>query len=163
MNDVVMAGLFGLGGTAFGFLLAQIPRIVDRRAQLKTLWTAVGVELAICQDRARELVRARIAAPLYRLPTAAYRIALPTLLSDGRLPEESIRTISLCFGLIEEINRGLDNAHEFRKAGSVEDLQAEYKRLVGKVEALLGNDEQGLLPGALAAARQRVALHDRWQ
>ena len=77
-----------------------------------------------------------VRSPLYRLPLHAYEASFPVLMAEGAISEAEVSALSRCFGLIKDINRGLENAADAYMADKVEKLQLEYDRNLIKVRAL---------------------------
>ena len=131
-----------------GFILAQIPIQFDRKRKLKTHWHAIRAEMMLCHEKVEALLNDHIMAPLYRLPIVAYSTSFPILLAEGAVTEDEVKNIGRCFGQIEDINRGLDNAAEMNKINNNEKLKEEYGRNCLKAKVLLfGKDDQENLFG----------------
>jgi hypothetical protein len=125
-----------------GFVLGHVPRWLDRKRELRTHWRAIHAEMILLKEKLETLLKDKVRAPLYRLPVVAYETSFPILLAEGAVTEEEIKTIGRCFNLVQDINRGIDNATELYKTGS-DKLEKEYKRNCLKVKALLiGNAGQ---------------------
>ena len=102
--------LVGLVGVVLGFILAQAKDWWSRRRRRKSYWGALRAELEFCRGQAEILMKDQVAAPLYRLPVAAYAHSFPALLGDGAVSEDEARTIMRFFTEVETLNRGLDLA-----------------------------------------------------
>lgn len=120
-----------------GVFLGLVPPWYLRRRRLKTHWAALRADLNLCQESVGNLMKDQVMAPLYRLPLKSYDTSFPVLLADGAIAEDEVLTLSRCFGLIEDINRGLDNAAAANMAGQDSKLEAEYKRNLMKATQLI--------------------------
>ena len=126
-----------LGLILFGFFLAILYEYWQRRGKLKTHWAILSVEVGLCERRARNyLSEGSVVAPLYRLPTTAFSNSFPVLVSEANLSSEDFCALSEFYSWSDDINRGLDNAHELRKSGN-NDLEEESRRLESKCRKLL--------------------------
>ena len=117
-----------LVGVFLGYLLASLTSWDDRRRKIKTHWRALRAEMRHCYSQANVLLADGIQAPLYRLPTSAYHASYPVLLAEGSVTESEIAALSEYFSLVEEINRGLDNAAIADQQGPSQKLQREADR-----------------------------------
>ena len=126
-----------------GFFLALIQPWFLRKRRLKTHWAALRAELNLCQESVMMFHNDKVMAPLYRLPLKAYEASFPVLLADGAVAEDEALTLSRCFGLIEEINRGLDNAASANMADQEIKMKAEYNRNLLKASKLIGSESEG--------------------
>jgi hypothetical protein len=110
--------------------------------------------MEICADLAATYLKDNVQAPLYRLPLQAYSASLPALLSDGALSAEESRALTEFYGLVMQLNRGLDNADHFHKVEHHQLRDVEYKRNRGKAEQLL----PGVAGGKYEAAIKVIGL-----
>ena len=131
-----------LSGVALGFVLANVRDWWSRRRRRKAHWSALGAELEFCRHHAEVYSRDYIAAPLYRLPTVAYRHSLPALLAEGAVNEGDLDPLMVYFNEVETLNRGLDLAQSARDKDD-ETLQAEVKRNRLKAERLRSSSDAG--------------------
>jgi len=125
----------------FGFLLGFIPPWCRRKRRLKTHWCALRAEIDQCKEKAETLLGDKVMSPLYRLPLLAYQISFPVLLADGALEESEAVIVGKFFGLVQDINRGLDNAWEMFKSGNTENLEKEFNRNFLKARELIEAEE----------------------
>jgi hypothetical protein len=86
-------------------------RALDRGRRHKAHRGALRTEVRICEQLATTYLTDPVAAPLYRLPTAAFTAALPQLIGDGALSERQVEDLEHFVAYVEQINRGLDNTH----------------------------------------------------
>jgi hypothetical protein len=84
------------------------------------------------------------------------------LLTDGAVSENEVLTLGRFFGLVQDINRGLDNAAEANMSGGSHKLKAEFDRNRLKSEKLVmaQNGQPSLFAQALEIVNAKIAL--RW-
>jgi hypothetical protein len=80
----------------------------------------------------RTLSRGSVTAALYRLPTAAFTAAFPALLADGALTEAEVEELELFASMVQDINRGLDNAARAADRCDTAALEVEWNRNMAK-------------------------------
>lgn len=154
MEDQVWATLIGVG---VGFLLSYGTSYLDRRRRCSSLLESLILEMERCCDRALWVIGGAVQAPLYRLPTEAYKVAFPYLLAEAALGN-SVELVSQFFDSVGELNRGLESAHESRLHGSSENLQKDHERNKLKASNLVepqGESGDCLSENALAAIRRQ--------
>lgn len=95
---------------------------------MKTHFAALNSEVEMCRSFASHYLTDSVEAPLYRLPLDAYEVSLPALLADGALSENEVAAITQFYGLVAELNRGLDNANHFHKTENSKLRQSEGER-----------------------------------
>jgi hypothetical protein len=115
-----------------------------------------------CKDKATTLLKETIASPLYRLPLTAYQASYPILLADGAVEEDEVLVLGRFFALVEDINRGLDNAAAIYMSGNLMEnkLQNEFNRNQMKAKKLL-EEESGnsnLFDQAKEIVDKKIAL-----
>lgn len=120
-----------------GFLLGLIPGWKARRARLKVHWGALRAEIELCREHASTYLKDGIMAPLYRLPMKAYQASFSALLADAAVKENEVQTLLKFYGLVEDLNRGLDNAAHLAMENNTGPLHTEYKRNRTKAEQLI--------------------------
>ena len=100
--------------------------------------------------RMRTLIRENIQAPLYRLPTAIFKSALPNVIGDGHLTKPEIDTLVEYINRAEELNRGLERAGAAHAAspGGSKALEDEYRRNVAKANEILNEEDPDRFGGA---------------
>jgi hypothetical protein len=145
-----------LGGVIVGFLLSQGVNFFDWRRRMKAHWAALDAEIDIAERFATEYRTAGIKAPLYRLPTLALETALPALLREGVMTGTQVDSIESYALLVQDINRGLDLATQYRSDDGTL-LQEEYERLLKKCAHLL--EPHAGRVAYIAAARGAVRAH----
>lgn len=111
--------MYELAFTIFGVLLGLIPPWYARKRRLKTHWCALRAEISQCKEKAETLLKDNIQSPLYRLPLTAYQASYPVLLVDGAVGEDEVLVLGRFYALIEDINRGLDNAAAMYMSGNL--------------------------------------------
>src|SRR5262245_62006078 len=99
-----------LVGVVVGFVLSRFASNYDRWRRRRSHKAALQAEINLCEQLARRYLADPVAAPLYRLPTAAFTVAFPNLLSDGVLSRAQVECLEGFSGWVQDINRGLDNA-----------------------------------------------------
>ncbi|HEX9810875.1 MAG TPA: hypothetical protein VGA88_02150 [Burkholderiales bacterium] len=110
-------------------------------------------------EKAETLRADTIQSPLYRLPLIAYQTSYAVLLADGAVSESEVLTLGRFFSLVQDINRGLDNAAEANMSGGSHKLKAEFDRNRLKAEKLVvaQNNEPSLYTQALEIVNAKVA------
>jgi hypothetical protein len=142
---------WALVGVVLGFILSAGKDWFVRRWRRKAHWAALRAEIEYCCHLAKTYLQDDIAAPLYRLPTAAYAHAFSALLADGVPTEPETRTIIQFFTEAHTLNRGLDLAQAARERDDKPARQAEFARNRLKAERLVQDYGQ--------AARAVVEAH----
>jgi hypothetical protein len=128
-----------------GFALAELWRWRRNRRERFGRLLALRAEISSCRATLEGFHAANpvVLAPLYRLPTWGAMIALPQLIGDGTLSENSARALMNYYTHIEEVNRGLDRAGAFEvgnldpHAEENEPLRQEYSRNLLRAGKLL--------------------------
>lgn len=120
-----------------GFALGQLAGWIERRRRMRGHWGALAAETEMCQRLAGAYLADPVAAPLYRLPEAAFSASFPALLAEGVIDRLEARQLTEFRGAVQEINRGLDIASEARAADNNILLQTEVNRLNLKCRNLL--------------------------
>lgn len=146
-----------IGLVVLGFLLGLLPLYVDRRRRERAHWAALSAEAAICERLARAYLSDGVAAPLYRLPEAAFATSFPALLADGAVGKAEITELAWFWGAVQDINRGLDNANSALSSEQKQLLASEVDRLKLKCRELL--EGRGGTEASLAAVRRVLASH----
>ena len=140
-----------------GFLLGLVPLYLDRRRRARAHWAALSAEAEIGERLARAYLTDGVAAPLYRLPDAAFAVSFPALLADGAVRKAEIGELAWFWGAVQDINRGLDNANSALNSEQEERLGSETQRLQLKCRELLEGREGD--EASLAAVRRVLASH----
>ncbi|MDQ3207102.1 MAG: hypothetical protein M3Q37_00680 [Gemmatimonadota bacterium] len=91
----------------------------------------------MCERLAVAYLKDGVAAPLYRLPEAAFSASFPAFLAEGVIGRLEVRQLTEFRGAIQEVNRGLDIAGDARSAKDNTLLQNEAGRLKTKCQNLL--------------------------
>ena len=86
----------------------------DRNQRVKGHLGALRAELAENHKYGETYLRDKVKSPLYRLPTVIYEAALPALLADSALDEIKVGALVAYYGMVETLNRGLDEADRVR-------------------------------------------------
>jgi hypothetical protein len=97
-----------------------------------------------CKDKLEALLTDNVASPVYRLPISAYETSYSVLLGDGAVSEDEVLMLGEFFGIIQDINRGLDNAAAMHMSGaSVENkIESEHQRNRTKAAELIKMKDQ---------------------
>lgn len=125
-----------LCGVSVGFLLSQGKDWLSRRRRRRAHWAALGAELELCRRNAETYVHDRVLAPLYRLPTIAYKHSLPALLGEGAIAADEVSAVMQYFSEAETLNRGMDLAQGARASNDQKMLGEEVQRNVAKAKRL---------------------------
>jgi hypothetical protein len=137
MSDVE-AGIAGtLAGTVLGFLLSVLHGWMDRNRRQKSHWLMLRAEFNYCAEQAKAFIDAGIKAPLWRMPTETYRRAYPEL----TLTTSEARALSEFYLSVDQVNRGLDQAHAAARANEQVELLGQHDRNVLKARRLIVGGE----------------------
>jgi hypothetical protein len=127
----LVSALLGAGiGSSVPIWWSSRLRRIERLGEI----TAMISEASSAGSRMRTLIRGPVKAPLYRLPSAISKHALPKLIGDGKLTDAEIDLLVEFSNKVDEINRGLERAgaaHAANPEGS-KWLDQEYERNVAK-------------------------------
>ena len=126
-----------------GFFLGLVPGWWSRKRRLKVHWGALRAEVVLCREKAETYLNDKVMAPLYRLPMKALKTSYPVLLADAALTESEVKELSRLYGLIEDLNRGLENAAELAKRDQVNILKSEFNRNCIKAKKLIPPNRDG--------------------
>jgi hypothetical protein len=154
--------MYELAFTIFGFLLGLVPPWFNRKRRLRTHWCAIRAEMLQCKEKAETLLNDKIASPLYRLPLTAYQTSYSVLLGDGAVSEDEVLVLGTFFGLVQDINRGLDNTAAMHMSGSLMEnkIESEYQRNRMKAEKFLKeqNQKPSVYEQAKGVVDRKIAL-----
>ena len=147
-----------------GLVLGHTPAWFDRHRRIRTHWHSLRAEALLCKKQAEGFLAANIMSPLYRLPVVAFERAFPILIAEGAVEEEELMNLSRFVSVVQELNRGLDDASGFVKANDDEHLRKSHGRNILKAEALLKpmNNEPALVVEALRIIGKKLA-EPRWK
>ena len=81
---------------------------------------ALGMEIRRCGQLAATYLDEAYNAPLYRLPSDAYRRALPVLFRAGLVGGDQANKLQEFYWQVEQVNRGLDNVDDFLRGKTPE-------------------------------------------
>jgi hypothetical protein len=127
----LVSALLGAGiGSSVPIWWSSRLRRIERLGEI----TAMISEASSAGMRMKALIRGQVKAPLYRLPSAISKHALPKLIGDGKLSDAEIDLLVEFSNKIDEINRGLERAGAAHAAnpGGSKWLDEEYERNVAK-------------------------------
>ena len=139
-------------GVFLGFLLTMWRIEHASKTGLKRHWSVLEAEIEVAYSRAGDYLNGKVQAPLYRLPTFASTTAFPALLQNSDMTSDEFRVLEKFLSWVADINRGLSNADELRKAHSTKLLEQENTRLLDKCKKL--RDEY-YEPARLIVSRHR--------
>lgn len=107
-------------GVILGFALSQGLSWLTSNRKLKAHWSAIQVEMVICHELAKtylsEASKMGFIAPIYRFPSTAFDASFPVLLAEADVPSCEMTIVTRFWAKVQEINRGLENVDELRKA-----------------------------------------------
>ena len=110
-------------------------------------------ELHQCQRQIRGLAKSTVLSPLSRLPRSAYDSHWTTAVMAGDFTSAEVSLIAAFYSFVDQINRGLDQAHEAKTRGDHKHLVQEAARVVMKANKVAskegGNPEEDLFQAAL--------------
>lgn len=131
-------------GAVVAFFLVFVYDWLRARRKRRSHFAALRAEMNHCQLLAQAYLRDRVAAPLYRLPIAAYANSLPALLSEAALSEKDAHRLLAFFSEVETLNRGLDQAEGARLIADPQEREAkladEFSRNEIKAQKLVPAD-----------------------
>lgn len=147
-----------------GFVLGHTPAWFDRHRRIKTHWHSLRAEALLCKKAAEGFLAANIMSPLYRLPVVAFDRAFPILIAEGVIEEAELMSLSRFVSMVQELNRGLEDASELLKANNDALLRKLHDRNTLKASALLKpmNDEPALALEALRIIETKLE-QPRWR
>ena len=99
-------------------------------------WNVILAEAANCHEYSIEFISAKILSPQYRLPTIAYQVSYPLLISHGLVSREEAIELSNYFSRVDDLNRGLENANSLLLAGNKDLLSELHDRNILKARSL---------------------------
>ena len=127
----------------FGFVLAFVPKWLDRKRKIKSHWNAISAEITRIKSMAEMLIQDEILSPLFRLPIKSYEISFSMLLSEGAVKKGEVHVLEEFYDLVQEINRGLDQSALAVSNNDKARTHKEFSRFIGKSKKLIqGIDEQ---------------------
>lgn len=128
-----------LFGVILGFVLAIGYERTKVRMSCKAHWGVLKAEIGLCEKTAKQYINRTVSAPLYRFPIIAFKSSFATLVGYADLSPEEFENLSKFFSWCEDINRGLDTAHEMAITGNDKRLATEEKRINAKCIDLLSD------------------------
>ena len=140
LPSLITAGA-GLLGVIVGAASTQSVAWWQKRRRQMGHWRALSAEVEICKDLANAYIRDRVLAPLYRLPALAYEEGFPPMLADCILREDEVRALLYFYNVVEQFNRGLDQAHQAAINEQAERLDREAGRIKLKAHELVDTDK----------------------
>lgn len=143
-------------GVIIGFVLGLLPPWLTSKRRAKTHFAALNSEVEMCRSFACHYLTDGVEAPLYRLPLDAYAASLPALLSDAALSKDEVTAITQFYGLVTELNRGLDNADHFHKTENSKLRQSEGKRNRLKAGRLYDSESENEYSAVIKVIKERL-------
>lgn len=146
------SGAFGLLGVIVGATITQGTAWWQKRKRHFAYWSAMSAEVDLCRDQAQGYIADQVIAPLGRLSIVAYENGFPTLLADGAVTHDEAKAVLNFYGLVEQINRGLEQANEAIAGGTKTDRSIyESMRLDVKCKHMLeANGPYAVVRGVIA-------------
>ena len=120
-----------------GFVLGFVADWFRPKRMRKAHWGMLGAEISICTKKANWYINRTVSAPLYRLPTSAFGVSFPVLVSEADLTPDEFESLIEYYSWAGDINRGLDNASDAAEADNSVRLQKEEARIHSKCEEFL--------------------------
>lgn len=130
-----------VGLVVFGFILAFIPKWLDRKRKIRSHWNAISIEVERIEIKTNELITAKIAAPLYRLPLKCYETSFSMLLTEGAVSKDEVQALEDFYDLVQDINRGLDQVAEAVFKDDAKIIDSESNRNFGKARQLIEGED----------------------
>jgi hypothetical protein len=136
-------------------------RTQDQQKHRETIaaWHQLLIEIMQCQERMRGIAISEVKAPLYRLPTDAYKLQFPRLMIASNMDPEEIDAFQRYYQLVDQLNQGLDLA---AAAAQMHDaaLQKHFVRNRTKAKQVVG--EEGTQDSLYDKARAAVFAQLQW-
>jgi hypothetical protein len=107
-----ISGAFALAGVIVGAATTQLAAWWERKKRHLSYWSAMAAETELCRDHAAIYVADWVIAPLYRFPTTAYENGFPALLGEGAVTGAEAKAALTFYGIVEQINRGIEQAND---------------------------------------------------
>lgn len=127
----------GIIGVIIGFVLGHFASYYEKVQRRRFHIAALRAEINLCERQARNYLTDPVAAPLYRLPTAAFSASFPAVLIDGGISRSAVEDLESFALFVHEINRGLDNVHRAVERNDNDAIAAEANRLRVKCDHFL--------------------------
>ncbi|MCW5605102.1 MAG: hypothetical protein KIT18_11215 [Burkholderiales bacterium] len=138
-----------------GFALGFGVDFVRRHRMKKAHWKILGAEIEVCNERAKWYLERTVSAPLYRLPTSAFSVSFPILVSEAAMDASEFSSLVKYYSWAEDINRGLEYAADAAGQGETERLKREENRLQKKCERFFS---EFLQPAAETLKKHGVSI-----
>ncbi|HCE1970497.1 TPA: hypothetical protein ACF4E7_004602 [Vibrio parahaemolyticus] len=124
-----------------GFVLAFIPKWLDRKRKIKAHWLAITSEVSRIEAKTEMLLSAGIDSPLYRLPVKCYETSFSMLLTEGVVTQTEVHALEDFYDLVQDINRGLDQVAAACASDDEPGIDAESNRNFGKAKELIRGEK----------------------
>ncbi|HHX8365502.1 TPA: hypothetical protein ACVOZA_004646 [Vibrio alginolyticus] len=124
-----------------GFVLAFIPKWLDRKRKIRAHWHAISAEVSRIETKVNMLREDGIASPLYRLPVKCYETSFSMLLTEGAVEKSEVIALENFYDLVQDINRGLDQVSAAYANNDDNTLNADSKRNFYKANELVLGDK----------------------
>lgn len=125
-----------------GFALALAVQRVSVHRRMTAYWKLLRTELNACQRQAEGLAVNPVASPLYRLSVGIFSTKFAEMVAESEPTEEQIEAINGYYLVIDQLNRGLDQAHRHVENKRDDLLEKEWGRLKMKAQKLAPVDSK---------------------
>lgn len=113
----------GVVAVLVGFLFSEWKSNRNRKRKLKAHWASLLTELEISRQKANTYLSDKIVAPLYRLPTEAFKMSFPVILAEDDIEEKELNSLINFFSIVQDLNRGLDMTAHLHIKGEEKESQ----------------------------------------
>jgi hypothetical protein len=144
-----------------GFGLSQWIQERDRARRMRGASGLIYAELRACHDHAAGFLKAKIKAPLGRLPTSAFEAHFGTIVLDHDLKPDELYTIQDAFSKVYTLNRGLEFASDAAAGHDDNRLTKEWKR--NQMKAKKFADPQYPIMIALGVLEKLSKVSSKWR
>nr|WP_086940645.1 hypothetical protein [Thaumasiovibrio occultus] len=124
-----------------GFVLAFIPKWLDRKRKIKAHWQAITAEVSRIEAKTDMFLNDGIQSPLYRLPVKCYETSFSMLLTEGVVTQSEVHALENFYDLVQDINRGLDQVSVACAGDNEHGIAVESNRNFGKVRELVSGEK----------------------
>jgi len=138
MDSFLKILLGAFGGALLTYILQEWRSKRERDRRTRSLWEALRAEVTMAGRMARKFLGLaenedsffepvkndglRHKSPDYRLPSVAYRTALPALIGEGLVRASEYSALISFYVNVDRLNRGLDNAARLREVDNQNDV-----------------------------------------
>jgi hypothetical protein len=149
-------------GAFVGVLLTAFVLWVRRKRELAASWHALRSEITYCHEMAIAYLQAKdtVEMPLARLPTLIYEKVIPTIIAERSISEKEFRDLMEFYGLVYQLNRGLDFAVDAQQRDNESLRKKEVSRNRVKASHFRPGDKSDYYTQAIAIANKHCALFE---